>query len=1141
MPPRLVAKPRTWGTRYDSLGPCSTPSSPEVPTNPPSSPPRNMPTSVMHPPTHLLHTPEKHISTNNATSPEKTPHDASIFVGSLPSHIDHNELTRLLSEHLAEHTEIKSVKVVRDNKGGVCAFMQCEDAPSAAKLIETLQSQPPKSFLGRYLRFEPARAFRTLLVSYRAPTQFIRANSALDTPSQAMAGDSQLVTLEPASAMRIFRPHPTKYLAIAYNEDAKGFDVHPGVDTSAPATDPFLGNGLILDPLQYDADTIRLLAAAFGPVESFGKFITGNAGDQNIQNEGTSNRDNLHPHDAPRSTGMADDIWEIKWKHREDCVTALMTLRRIPHITVTWAHQQLHPLSTASGESRLSSPNVTPTPQLGPFASPTRPRSFVQAYGIGSPSDYQRVNGIRASLSFPRGYSTDIPVIPFKLSPSAPHTMAASASEGGTLPPSGLLARGVPLISGSRSHVDMPIDSVNAKWSESDFPPLHMTPNMSERLDSLLGEPSSIPRSNDSSERHASPSPSSSLSVQPATPIPADADKSNTEEGPRDTADPSQSSPSRDLCQSDVDLVQELTIPATPEFSADTLTPATSASMQSYPRTPQSANISMAPVEVVDVFHGIQHIKTPKKFGEREDVDSTYQSADQVKYYDPFTIFVGGLDMFGSVAWDEARLKSVFGRYGEVEDIQVVRPLAKRSGFAFVRFKYSDAGARAVAGEHNRLHDGHQIRVQLRENNPHRSPWKAVRARGKAPVIAPEQTTHQGAMHSGQNIDDAGRGASNTGQNSVGQDTQNTHASVHCIPTANNIPTGYLPFPWHDSSRNLPSPETAGLPKAPYPVRTDSTSTTASVSPSPSTLAQPQAAMPATIPQYPFPMGMGYYPNQPWMQPYVPYPYTYPYMPHGYIPCPQTAFSASQDGGAYPHGTQLSWPAVNDSNKSQVAVVHREQSPFPPAAYPAHTTQPPLRPTGFMQGEQGTLIPLYQPDALNRYMSTNRQADTPPVLPPPSGQHSMMWAQYPQMTMHPYGYPPPTMMPAAPQPTSNGPNSWSHTQVPMPYGSYPGQQHPPSQPPLPSSASSLSNSTTSSYRHSAPGAPSHLSQQVVHQPSNARRYQRRDPHFNKQNHHAARFFKANHPDGLYESQINAGSQRHNGSVKANGYALSGQS
>lgn len=29
-------------------------------------------------------------------------------------------------EHLSEHTQIKNIKVVRDSKGGVCAFVQCE-------------------------------------------------------------------------------------------------------------------------------------------------------------------------------------------------------------------------------------------------------------------------------------------------------------------------------------------------------------------------------------------------------------------------------------------------------------------------------------------------------------------------------------------------------------------------------------------------------------------------------------------------------------------------------------------------------------------------------------------------------------------------------------------------------------------------------------------------------------------------------------------------------------------------------------------------------------------------------------------------------------------------------------------------------
>lgn len=88
--------------------------------------------------------------TNAVVKSEKMPHDASVFVGrlvvflayqrlsvayqadvvsvflSLPTNVDHAELTYLLHEHLSEHAEVKNVKVVRDSRGGICAFVQCE-------------------------------------------------------------------------------------------------------------------------------------------------------------------------------------------------------------------------------------------------------------------------------------------------------------------------------------------------------------------------------------------------------------------------------------------------------------------------------------------------------------------------------------------------------------------------------------------------------------------------------------------------------------------------------------------------------------------------------------------------------------------------------------------------------------------------------------------------------------------------------------------------------------------------------------------------------------------------------------------------------------------------------------------------------
>jgi hypothetical protein len=41
---------------------------------------------------------------------------------------------------------------------------------------------------------------------------------------------------------------------------------------------------------------------------------------------------------------------------------------------------------------------------------------------------------------------------------------------------------------------------------------------------------------------------------------------------------------------------------------------------------------------------------------------------------DPTTIFVGGLDVYGRCTWDEQRLKRVFGQYGEIAEVKLVRP-----------------------------------------------------------------------------------------------------------------------------------------------------------------------------------------------------------------------------------------------------------------------------------------------------------------------------------------------------------------------------------------------------------------------------------------------------------------------------------
>ena len=43
-------------------------------------------------------------------------------------------------------------------------------------------------------------------------------------------------------------------------------------------------------------------------------------------------------------------------------------------------------------------------------------------------------------------------------------------------------------------------------------------------------------------------------------------------------------------------------------------------------------------------------------------------------FFDPKTVFVGGLDAFGPDAWGVDRLRAVFEKYGVVEDVKLICP-----------------------------------------------------------------------------------------------------------------------------------------------------------------------------------------------------------------------------------------------------------------------------------------------------------------------------------------------------------------------------------------------------------------------------------------------------------------------------------
>jgi hypothetical protein len=49
----------------------------------------------------------------------------SLFLFSLPTTVDHAELSARLKDHLSAFVHVNLVRIIRDSRGGVCAFVQC--------------------------------------------------------------------------------------------------------------------------------------------------------------------------------------------------------------------------------------------------------------------------------------------------------------------------------------------------------------------------------------------------------------------------------------------------------------------------------------------------------------------------------------------------------------------------------------------------------------------------------------------------------------------------------------------------------------------------------------------------------------------------------------------------------------------------------------------------------------------------------------------------------------------------------------------------------------------------------------------------------------------------------------------------------
>ncbi|CAK5280300.1 unnamed protein product [Mycena citricolor] len=865
---------RSWGTRFDTL-PSSEPASPQSP---------GLSLDQSH-----AQVVNQHV--NNAfdasghTTQEKLPHDASVFVGSLPTNIDQVQLCRLLTEHLSPYAEVK-IKIVRDSKGGFCAFVQCKSAEAASNLITTLNSSVPVPFLGRILRYEPARAFRTLLISYCIPTERLVTAD----------GKTQVRALEPCFAMRLWKPKNSSRLSIIYNKDA--VDVE---ESAVISREPIGDLGLFLNPVVLDEASLEQICSFFGPLES----LTEVGVERQIQGVNATAPEHTSypsPHNGPRLPQMDQRCFEIKWRLRDDCVNALMNLRHVPHMRVTWAHQ---PPTSADAYIHGLQPNgrfQQTAFSFHPHLSASHLHQRSQTHT--SPAAHRPRN-----LSLNSNGEANAPVDGWN---------KISVSESATS-------------FNQSSAFDSEAGNITSSWPEGDFPPLGNT-GASRRRDEVWVD--------------------KKMDGTVSSVIAEDGDA-----GARDVNG------------------QEIEVPGTPGLGMSPTTPKTVGSQ--FPTTPTSTS-----GELQGSFPTYDHKGRDGYFG----------APAEPKEIDPTTLFIGGLEMHGPDSWDERKVQSYFGRFPGLVDVKLVRPANARAAFAFIKFDNTDSPARAVFEEHNSVHAGRAMRVQLRDCNPPRAVgWKynpSNRGRGGNRFGSQNHHVHrrfQDRPEQAHELDlckDMSRMSVQEHQGSMEPDfaDENVDQTQSCPVSRQVSPAPAAETPeyreWYD------------------------TPASATLTPPPST-APSSTSAPSSIAGYPMPPA-GFYPP-PWVHSFPPQmPYGAPYYP-GFSPY---MVPAHAHGTAYtsPGGSDASGPASISPQPWPAMNMYGGYIPYP--TYPV--VQPPVEKTtpspaaAATEYTQNEHAPVYSPEA---YMH-----DGPPGFVPPTWPHPMMAQRYGPW-MQPNGHLPPAPAP----------------------------------------------------------------------------------------------------------------------------------
>ncbi|KAI0275047.1 hypothetical protein BC834DRAFT_27703 [Gloeopeniophorella convolvens] len=795
--------------------------------------------------------------------------------------------------------------------------------------------------MGRSLRFEPARCQRTLWISYKIPV-----DATGDAEHEPTASPMNPLGRAPAVAL------PTS-VTICRFPNAKRGDIFYDCQDPPPSdradfsseqgntTDTLSPEALVLSPLTFDSQTLLQTVSFFGTVESF-ELCKPESTDPSQERAGYPS-----PHDALRAPGMDTGCWEVKWENRSDCLSALATLRESIYLNVTWPNQQHVFVSKRNGtyyrghQAREQSMPVrrpgqqqfrmrrgeasNVTSHAGPPASPLTSWDVeinTTAATAGSrPSSERR--SIPSELD-PHSVTDDWTVVEAGSTLDLQNTPAAPEITTSNQSPQARAPDGVasPELEGSPA-VEPTFDSSDRlEWSE------------------IVSENQAYPQDH----------------VMTASPTPPF--RAASEGG-----DP-QFPPAVSVTALNPPAIDNLASPFVPKSPEPT-----------YPRISSGFGF-------YDNFSAPSASQWPELRPRRSVVPCDENMDVNRDGLDPTTIFVGGLEVHGRCTWDEQRLRRVFGQYGEIDEIKLVRPAQKKSAFAFVKFNNSRSSSQAVLAEHNRIYDGRHIRVQIRDSTVQRFPgWKT---NGKPKQGRPFSPRHQLSFKAMDPPVEHHLRSHNGIPPTIPGPGEGTMVIPPCSP--NGSTPARLDTAGHSS-------ENACMPSIPSHA---SSLTVANVS----SMVYPPLPPP------------GFYAPAPWFM------HPYPYGPPQFVPSyPQMPLApavvnmgdpgrAAAPGSMYqpiPHYSMYSLPLPPPPPRQQSEMNDTSER------------RAPLQPTGFIESEQG-LIPVYAPEALNEYIARNGpHQNSPEAGPrPPGNPKAVVDHKLPQPIGAYATYHPPYQTPLAP-------------------------------------------------------------------------------------------------------------------------------